>query len=162
MLEHSPLEFVYKPELSKKKGSTVMQLTRDLIIVSSFKRYLSLRVPKGMHTDGASVPQLAKSIIDGNFDGLYLIAAIAHDMMYLIQHDRKESDILFKDMMLELGVNEKKAWAMHKAVAWFGKTPFNGRIPIEDIPVLDKIKIKVNDKEEYEKARSLMALWNSN
>lgn len=156
MIQHSPLKFEYLE--GKSKNGAIMRLTEDLLVVSTRNRLLSVKVPKGMHTNGASIPNAAKSIIGGNFDGLYLIAAVVHDMLYLIQHPKAESDKIFYDLMLESNVSEKNAWMMWKAVAWFGSTAFNSEIPQDDVAILSKIKINVDNKAEYDKMLSLIAL----
>ena len=156
MIIHSPLKFEYVDDLSVKAKQSIMRLTEDMLVVCDRGGFKSFRVPKGMHTNGASIPQSAKTIIGGNFDGLYLVSAIVHDMLYLIQHNRKESDNAFYDMMRALGVGLLKANAMYQAVHLFGKDAFNSPIPQEDAKVLERIKISMNNKAEYEKTLSLI------
>jgi len=161
MISHSPLKFEYIDDLSAKANSTIMRLTDDMLVVCDRGGFKSFRVPKGMHTNGASIPQSAKTFIGGNFDGLYLVSAIVHDMLYLIQHNRKESDKAFYDMMRELGVGVLKANLMYEAVHLFGKGAFNSPIPQGDASCLARIKIKMNDKAEYDKTLSMITSMNS-
>ena len=58
-----------------------------------------LELPIGFKTNGASIPSWAKSIVGGCFDGPYLEAAVAHDGLYELQWDRKESDQIFYDIL---------------------------------------------------------------
>jgi len=94
-------------------------------------RYISPRgtitVPKDFITDGASIPRLFWSII-GPF-GDYFAAAVVHDFLYSLHNDtcnRKESDLIFKEAMFNLGVPWYRREVIFRAVRMFGGSSFKG------------------------------------
>lgn len=78
------------------------------------------RVPTGFTTDLASIPRPLWALFPPF--GLYSRAAILHDYQYHLGRkglpgpSRKEADLLFKQVMHELGVPGWKRWMFYLAV----------------------------------------------
>jgi len=92
------------------------------------KRYkITIVVPVGFITDGASIPKIL-SFIGSSFNGRYVLPAIIHDYLYsktssFIKKNnisRLKADIIFLDMMLEYGVKKWKAYLFFISVRIFG------------------------------------------
>ena len=86
------------------------------------------RVGVGFETDGASVPRVFWAYASP-FAGLHAPAVILHDALYTAHWERrKDSDEVFYEAMLSLGIRKSKAWLMYRSVrvgggfAWNGKT----------------------------------------
>src|ERR1035441_4686270 len=47
---------------------------------------LEWKAPKGLVTDGASIPQIAWTPVGGPFEGLYRLAAVVHDAARSEEH----------------------------------------------------------------------------
>jgi hypothetical protein len=82
---------------------------------------LEWKAPKGLVTDGASIPQIAWTPVGGPFEGLYRLAAVVHDAAC----DRKDrswesTHEMFYRAMLTAHVDETKAKIMYAAVYHFG------------------------------------------
>jgi len=75
-------------------------------------------VPRGFRTDLASVPRIFWVLIPPF--GRYSQAAVVHDYLYRMEHDRKEADSIFYDLMIEYGVWKWKAIIMYLGVRAFG------------------------------------------
>ena len=82
---------------------------------------LEWKAPKGLVTDGASIPQEAWSIIGGPFEGTYRLAAVVHDAACDTK-DRSWESVheMFYRAMLTAHVDELKAKLMYAAVYHFG------------------------------------------
>jgi hypothetical protein len=98
--------------------------SRILRLTATF-RYRSsvgtIRIPKGFHTDGASVPRIFWSLLDpwSNF----FSSAIVHDFLYSKDSDfffpltdRKEADRIFLEAMYNAGVSWLTRHTVHSAV----------------------------------------------
>lgn len=89
-------------------------------------------VPAGFVTDMASVPRVFWNLCPP--DGPWGKAAVIHDYLYRTGgkvdvspsyvFTKAESDLIFHDAMLELGVPTWRAWVMYKAVSLFGSSSF--------------------------------------
>jgi hypothetical protein len=82
---------------------------------------LEWKAPSGLVTDGASIPQLAWSVVGGPFEGPYRLAAVIHDAAC----DRKDrswesTHEMFYRAMLSAHVDEPTAKIMYAAVYHFG------------------------------------------
>lgn len=75
-------------------------------------------VPKGFKTDLASTPRLLWVLLPPF--GRYSQAAVVHDYLYRIEHDRKEADAIFYELMLRYDTYKWKARLMWLAVRLFG------------------------------------------
>lgn len=71
-------------------------------------------VPAGFVTDFASIPRVARILITGH--GKDRWAAVVHDYLYSIKHDRKEADSVFLEALECSGVNLLKRRTMYRAV----------------------------------------------
>jgi len=99
------------------------KLTHDIVYVYKNKEMI---VPKGMLTDGASIPRIFWTLVGSPYQPRHLKAAIIHDYLYL-KHEgkrkaRKEADDLFYCILREDGVNKVRSWLMWAALrtaAWF-------------------------------------------
>jgi len=78
-----------------------------------------ISVPVGFVTDFASIPRVFWSILSPY--GRHGKAAVVHDYLYATNkdYDRKQSDDIFKEAMVVLGVNWLKRGIMYNAVRWF-------------------------------------------
>ena len=94
----------------------------------------TVEVLAGFVSDGASIPQLAKSIIGGPFEE-YAYAAFVHDWCYKFKlFSRKRCDEIFEEAMRDLGVSFWKRKSMYWAVrsfAWLGWNAHRKREPKE-------------------------------
>lgn len=78
----------------------------------------SFIVPKGFKTDLASVPRIFWALIPPF--GRYSQAAVVHDYLYRVEHDRKEADEIFYDLMIKYETWKWKARVMFWGVRMFG------------------------------------------
>ena len=98
----------------------------------------TLTAPKGMPTDGASIPRFFWRLIGPPMTGRYRQAAVIHDAGYtgdlqwridgaLREYDRKAVDALFLRLMKALGVPWWRRRLMYLAVRWFGRKHWTER-----------------------------------
>jgi len=91
--------------------------------------------PKGMETDGASIPRFFWRLMGPKMEPPFYKAAIVHDAGYMdvLQwsysedgewvdeaHTRKEVDELFRELLKNLGMKWWRRSLMYQAVRWFG------------------------------------------
>lgn len=98
------------------------KLTYPLIYQTKSGLYIS--APIGFVTDLASVPRIFRSLY--SVHGEHTQAAVIHDYLYSERNGdkrftRKESDQIFHEAMLELGVRKTKAYLMYLAVRVGGR-----------------------------------------
>jgi hypothetical protein len=77
-------------------------------------------VPIGFMTDFASIPRIGRILITGH--GKDRWAAVVHDYLYSIKHDRKQADDIFLEALEASGVGLIKRRVMYRAVrtgGWF-------------------------------------------
>jgi len=77
-------------------------------------------VPAGFVTDFASIPAPGRILISGHGHDRW--AAVVHDYLYSIRHDRKQADAVFLEALELMGVNLIKRRLMYRAVrtgGWF-------------------------------------------
>ncbi|MGB7623659.1 MAG: DUF1353 domain-containing protein [Terriglobia bacterium] len=91
--------------------------------------------PKGWIVDGASIPQIAWSVIGGPFEGPYRNASVIHDVA-CDQKQRPWRDVhrAFYTAMLAAGVDPIKAKIMYGAVYQFGPR-WERQVRLTDIPI---------------------------
>ncbi len=87
-----------------------------------------ITVPRGMLTDLASVPRVARSVV-GRV-GPHLEASIVHDFLYIAwqdlegrgprDEDREFADELMRVALEEAGVSGWQRFLIYRAVSWFG------------------------------------------
>jgi len=96
--------------------------------------------PAGTFSDGASIPQVAKSFVGGSWDGQYRNAAVIHDVACNLRNRPWELvHLMFYHAMLASGVSSRTAKIMYAAVYHFGpRWEPNGRkyLPLPDKRVL--------------------------
>lgn len=96
-------------------GFKTWEVAKDFnVSINNFK----VKVPKGFRTDLASIPRIFWNIFPPF--GRYTQAAVVHDYLYRIQHNRKQADKIFYDLMIEYGTRKWKAKIMYLAVRIFG------------------------------------------
>ena len=79
------------------------------------------KIPKGFEFDGASIPQFVQDIIGGRFLPEFLAAATVHDYLYEKRKgDRKEADLVLKELLLLNKVKKVRAGMMYAAVRMGG------------------------------------------
>ena len=99
-------------------GKKTWQLYEDFSLYSKTVDAV-IKVEKGFISDLASVPKYLWAIFPPF--GEYTEAAVIHDGLYRYKiYDRKTSDEIFYELMLDYKVNKVRAWIMFKAVRWFG------------------------------------------
>lgn len=94
-----------------------------------------VRVPAGLATDLASVPSIARGIV--NRTGPHLEASIVHDFLYLAwqdlpgrgprDEDRDFADALFLKLMKESRVSPAQRFMIHRSVRAFGAGVYRER-----------------------------------
>lgn len=78
-------------------------------------------VPKGMMTDGASIPQIFWSVMGGPYEGKYRDAAVIHDYYCDVRiRSWQTVDRMFYDAMIASGVDKTEATLMYAAVVHWG------------------------------------------
>jgi len=99
-------------------GSRIFRLTAAFRYHSSVG---TIVIPKGFHTDGASVPQIFWNIFSPW--GSYFSAALVHDYLYSKDSDesfpvseRKDADKIFKEAMYNAGVGWITRETVYRAV----------------------------------------------
>jgi hypothetical protein len=77
-------------------------------------------IPKGFVTDFATLPRFSLSLMGRPTRGQFQRASLLHD--YLLKEKvipREDADKLFHKILLEDGVNKRKAYVMYLAVSFF-------------------------------------------
>jgi len=105
---------------------------RNVVLTADFPAITSLGVitaPKGMYCDGASIPQLAKSIIGDSF-GEYLEECVIHDFLYSplnTKFTRLQADNILRELMWNRGISKWKVAAFYLAVRIGGGVFYLGK-----------------------------------
>ena len=92
-------------------GRQHITVSRDFTAITSLG---TITVPRGTVSDGASIPQLAMSIMGDRFD--YLKEAVVHDFLYSpgnTDFSRSEADYILRELMYNVG------WPIWKANAFY-------------------------------------------
>ncbi len=97
-------------------------LTEDFNSYCKYANGTNIIVPKGFRTDLASVPRIFWTILPPF--GRYSQAAVVHDYLYRMEHDKKEADLIFYYLMLNCDVYYWKAKVMYWAVKYFSWLKF--------------------------------------
>src|SRR5690606_28289877 len=117
------LQFVAlgSPQLIFCTRGGLARLGRDWTFIWRGKPYV---VPRGMWTDGASIPRVFMSLIGGRLDPLVVVAALPHDLSYETGlFDRLEADLLFLHALLWVlfrRMDDKRAQGKWLSWAWLG------------------------------------------
>jgi len=83
---------------------------------------LTIKIPEGFITDGASIPKFAYSIIGSPWTGKYAKISVVHDFLYKKHlYPRKVSDKIFLNGMKILGVSWWRRRIMYTAVRLGGR-----------------------------------------
>lgn len=95
--------------------------------------YKHYRIPfyNNFEWDGASIPELATALpgIGSHYESKYLLASMVHDFLYskagaFYIKKRSECDKLFRELLVDQGVNKINAYRMYLAVRCFGWMSF--------------------------------------
>ena len=79
----------------------------------------------GDKCDASSVPRIAWRLVGAPTTGANLLAGVFHDTLYKKQtFDRETCDLIFHELLLELGKPKWQAWIMWKAVEVFGSSHY--------------------------------------
>lgn len=106
-------------ELEGTDDPDVFRLSRDFGFCDAAGRQWWAKA--GTLTDGASIPRFFWRLCGNPLQGPYRRAAIIHDAYYQTHAAPKNKvDRMFHEAMLFGGTAEWKAWAMWRAVSWFG------------------------------------------
>lgn len=111
------------PQLVPAIFSRRYMLDRDLEVKWSDKHgaIKTFCVPKGYHTDGASIPKAVWTLIGSPYEPEFITAAIVHDLMCDLNWDVEEMSELFFLLLRDSGVHKVKANLMHDAVLVYKK-----------------------------------------
>ena len=85
------------------------------------------RLPDGFRTDGASIPRLLWRVCGTPMDVPRLYAALVHDWLYASgdpNSDRADADLVYREMLIALGVRRLYAFAEWAALRIFGAWHF--------------------------------------
>jgi hypothetical protein len=110
-----------------RNGSRLFRLEREFRYRSS---YGIITVPAGFITDGASIPRCFWNIL-APF-GEYFEAAIIHDFLYTEgnrRFTRKQSDLIFKEAMFNIGIGWFTRGIIYRAVRLGAGSLFKGTRP---------------------------------
>lgn len=114
------------PGTSGKKWDLIEPLGYITLNAGAGKGLIYEGLP-GFRTDGASIPRLFWRLIGCPLRGRYAPAAIIHDLLYATKCvSRKVADLIFREMLLALGLAKAKVWAMYNAVRAGGWKAWNG------------------------------------
>ena len=96
--------------------------------VSYVSDYLyTIYINKGYTWNGANIPRFLWRLIGSQYNPEYLEASLVHDWLcenkeFIIEHGAKISSDIFRDILIENGVNSLKANIMSRAVYLFQLT----------------------------------------
>jgi hypothetical protein len=111
--------FVGRLILSPEPGGSSMRLLEGFTFIDSSGG--TWDAPAGTITDGASIPQAAKSLVGGSWDGPYRYAAVIHDVACVRQNRPWELvHLTFYHAMLAANVSPRLAKIMYAAVYHLG------------------------------------------
>ncbi len=119
-------------------GGKLMYLVEDFIVQIG---QITCVAPKGLATDGASIPRFFWRAVGSPFTGKYRRAAIFHDAAYkgmlrIMDSEgteikerlkRIEADGLFMCLMQADGAGKMLRWTIYRAVRMFGGTAWQGK-----------------------------------
>ena len=89
---------------------------------------MDFTVPKGFIFDGASIPRALWRLCGSPYDAPRVIAALAHDFLYATHIcTRKEADIIYRDMQIDLSIAAWKARVEYRALRLFGWIAWKNR-----------------------------------
>jgi len=129
-------------------GPEIQPFGDEWILISEYRVIVGaeshkLICPKGMLTDGASIPRFFWRIIGHPMNLPAVKAAVIHDggysgdlewyrwvtgQGYVIEDfTRKEADELLRELLRVLGVSWWRRQAMYTAVRWFGRSRWTER-----------------------------------
>ena len=128
------------------KGFTVNSKDKHWILTKKATAVIGatykLVCPKGMETDGASIPRFFWRMMGPKMEPPFYKAAIVHDAGYMDvlewyyseddvwiaeAHTRKEVDELFRELLKDLGMAKWRRNLMYLAVRWFGGSHWTKR-----------------------------------
>jgi len=116
-------------------GKTVIErLDKKYYILKSTLSFKSktgiiITIKPGFITDGASIPKMFWGIIGCPLNAQYIGSAIIHDGLYKSHAlTKKESDLMFKEMLEHNQVHKIKINAMYYALKFFGYHAYRDEI----------------------------------
>jgi hypothetical protein len=111
--------FINQPEVEYLSGGTRVRLLKDLVYMDPTPRIW--RAPKGLVSDGASIPRLLWPVVGSPLSGPYVGAALLHDARYRLGDcSKEEADLMLWDAALCGGTSEMDAEAIAEGVAFGG------------------------------------------
>lgn len=105
------------------KSSKPFKLSNSIIMIVDGDKRLRFKIPHGFRSDGCSIPHFFWGLIGCPHTAKYLPASIVHD--YLLEHPRiagndlKKITEIFKQMLINEGVNKLTANIMTFCVYWY-------------------------------------------
>lgn len=113
-------------EVKQEKRKKPYLLKNELeFLIHDRNKIFTLLFKKNYAWDGASIPFLFRPVIGKKGSLEFLLPSMAHDKMceekHLINYDRKLSSLVFRALLISMGVNKLKANIMYHAVDNFQK-----------------------------------------
>jgi hypothetical protein len=113
-------KFLHFDNAGTVDGRRIVVVTQPFPVVTSIGCFT---VHSGFLSDGASIPQVAQSIVGSPLD--FMEQAVAHDWLYSRHSDRtkftrSDADMILKETMWNCGLPLWKILAFHAAVRAFG------------------------------------------
>jgi hypothetical protein len=102
----------------RRYNKKTVRLTEPLVARLSC---LTIVIPKGFKTDGASIPKIFWWTGWRPFDGDTIYPAIVHDYLYRWHFPRLTADLIFLNLMENRKVPLLKRWAYFVVVRLVGK-----------------------------------------
>lgn len=140
-LGNDPLRLMPYPALALLNGGELWVVLQAFTYRTAGGEHIT--VPRGLVTDGASIPKMVRAWFDPWGDGSnnYGVAALIHDWLYAHRVTdegrplfRGECDDLLREVMLYLDCDEDCAETFHTAVSAFGGVVWDARKPFDIIP----------------------------
>lgn len=100
-------------------GNKLLALLEDLPL--PLTGGITVIVPKGYRSDGASVPRFLWRLLSPQIDPVTLAPSIGHD--YLYEHrigSREDADEWYREKLIENGYPKWKARITYYGLRWFG------------------------------------------
>ena len=111
-----------------KKGNVFTLLKGIRFFQVRASKYLSIRIPKGFESDGASVPRFFWRFVFPSSDTHALYAAFVHDFVYRkhpLNWTKELADRVFFELLVEDGIAPWRARLAYIGVCLFGKKAWN-------------------------------------
>ena len=127
-------------ELENREEETIIPFKLEQPVYTSFSEkyitlldnyYVSLSnkysfiVPKLFSWDGASIPEIASTIVGQKMEPIMILPSLVHDYLYRNgKFGRKRADLIFYKLCILNGMDKVKARGMYNVLRMFGGVPY--------------------------------------